>query len=322
MEKRALVTGGAGFLGSHLCKKLIRQGWQVICLDNFFTGAKHHIKDLQGQPQFELIRHDIIQPIRLEVDLIFNLACPASPQHYQHNPVATTKTSVMGALNMLGLAKRLGIPMLQASSSEVYGDPLVHPQPETYWGNVNPFGLRSCYDEGKRCAEALCFDYQRQHDISVKIARIFNTFGPNMHPADGRVISNFIVNALKGKDLTIYGDGTHSRSFCFVDDMLDGLLKLAFHPSFLGPVNLGNPNEMRIIDLAELIKDLTNTKSRLIFAPLPQDDPQKRCPDISLAQKNLGWQPKVGLEDGLKSTIQYFDELLSNPQLKTVNKDP
>lgn len=310
-RKRVLVTGGAGFLGSHICHRLIQDGHEVLCLDNFFTGWKQNIRHLIGHPRFELIRHDVIEPIRLEVDEIVNMACPASPIHYQQNPVATTKTSVMGALNMLGLAKRLNIKILQASTSEVYGDPSIHPQPESYWGHVNPFGIRACYDEGKRCAEALFFDYRRQHNLRIKIARIFNTYGPNMHPADGRVISSFIVQALRGEPLTIFGDGMQSRSFCYVDDLIEGLILLLDAPSDVtGPVNLGNPEERTIRDLAELIVDLCHSKSRLEFRPLPTDDPRQRCPDIALATDALGWRPKTSLREGLTKTIAYFDDLL------------
>lgn len=311
LEKRALVTGGAGFLGSHLCRRLLASGHEVICLDNFYTGQKQNIRPFLTDTAFEVIRHDVVEPIRLEVDLIFNLACPASPVHYQNNPVATTKTSVMGALNMLGLAKRLNIKILQASTSEVYGDPAVHPQKETYWGHVNPFGIRSCYDEGKRCAEALFFDYRRQHNLNIKIARIFNTYGPNMHLHDGRVVSNFIVQALKGEPLTVYGDGQQSRSFCYVDDLVDGLLRLMnTSDQVVGPINLGNPNEATIIQLAETIVRLCGSRSNIEFRPLPGDDPRQRCPDIALAKRVLHWQPRVTLEDGLKQTIDYFDRLL------------
>ncbi|MCB1052272.1 MAG: SDR family oxidoreductase [Acidobacteria bacterium] len=311
MATRVLVTGGAGFLGSHLCQRLLAQGQEVICLDNFFTGSKRNIKPFLGDPHFELIRHDVIQPIRLEVDQIFNLACPASPVHYQHNPVATTKTSVMGALNMLGLAKRLNIPILQASTSEVYGDPQEHPQTESYWGHVNPFGIRSCYDEGKRCAEALFFDYRRQHHMAIKIARIFNTYGPNMHPADGRVISNFIVQALTNKPITIFGKGNQTRSFCFVDDLVSGLVQLMGTTSDItGPINLGNPQEHTILELAELILELTQSRSTLTFEPLPGDDPKQRCPDVELASRVLQWAPSTPLREGLNRTIAYFDQLL------------
>lgn len=313
LRKRILVTGGAGFLGSHLSRRLLGDGHEVICLDNFYTGQKRNIAPLRTNPRFEFIRHDVVEPIRLEVDEIYNLACPASPVHYQNNPVATTKTSVMGALNMLGLAKRLGIKIMQASTSEVYGDPQVHPQPESYWGHVNPFGIRSCYDVGKRCAEALFFDYRRQHQVQIKIARIFNTYGPNMHPRDGRVVSNFIVQALRHQPVTIYGDGSQTRSFCFVDDLIDGFIALmATDPVFCGPVNLGNPQEFTILELANQIISATQSKSQIEFRPLPGDDPKQRCPDIGLAGEKLNWTPKVSLSQGLEKTIQYFDQLLSD----------
>jgi len=309
--KRILITGGAGFLGSHLCDRLIEQGNDVLCLDNFFTGSKENIIHLIGNPRFELIRHDIINPIFLEVDEIYNLACPASPVHYQYNAIKTIKTNVMGAINALGLAKRLKAKILQASTSEVYGDPEVHPQREDYWGRVNPIGIRSCYDEGKRAAECLMMDYHRQNRVSVKIARIFNTYGPRMAPDDGRVVSNFIVQALKGKDITVYGDGSQTRSFCYVDDMIDGLIRTMNTPdSFLGPVNLGNPVEFSIIDLAKTVIRMTNSPSKIIFNPLPQDDPTQRKPDISLAGEMLGWQPKIHLEDGLRETIAYFRKVI------------
>ncbi len=311
-RKTILVTGGSGFLGSHLCDRLVRDGQDVICLDNFFTGAKRNIEHLIGNPHFELIRHDVTFPLYVEVDEIYNLACPASPIHYQHDPAQTTKTSVHGAINMLGLAKRLRCRILQASTSEVYGDPSVHPQREDYWGNVNPIGPRSCYDEGKRCAETLFFDYWRQHGIEIKVARIFNTYGPRMHPNDGRVVSNFIVQALQGKPITIYGDGSQTRSFCYVDDMIEAFVRLMSSPSDLtGPLNLGNPAEFTIRELAELVIDLTGSRSKLTFADLPQDDPKQRRPDISLAGKHLGWAPEVQLSEGLSETIRYFDRVLA-----------
>jgi len=309
--KIILITGGAGFLGSHLCDRLIGQGNDILCLDNFFTGSKENILHLIGNPRFELIRHDIINPIFLEVDEIYNLACPASPVHYQYNAIKTIKTNVMGTINTLGLAKRLKAKILQASTSEVYGDPEVHPQQEDYWGRVNPIGIRSCYDEGKRAAECLMMDYHRQNGVSVKIARIFNTYGPRMAQDDGRVVSNFIVQALKGKDITVYGDGTQTRSFCYVEDMIDGLVRTMDTPdSFLGPVNLGNPVEFSIINLAETVIRMTKSPSKIIFNPLPQDDPTQRKPDISLAGEMLGWQPKIHLEDGLRKTIEYFRQFI------------
>jgi UDP-glucuronate decarboxylase len=309
---RSLVTGGAGFLGSHLCDRLIGRGEEVLCADNYFTGGRQNIEHLLSHPRFELIRHDITFPLYVEVDRIFNLACPASPIHYQHDPVQTTKTSVHGAINMLGLAKRLQARILQASTSEVYGDPEVHPQREDYWGRVNPIGIRSCYDEGKRCAETLFFDYHRQHALEIKVMRIFNTYGPRMHPQDGRVVSNFIVQTIKGDDITIYGDGQQTRSFCYVDDLIDGMILLMDSPSdFIGPVNIGNPIEYTMLELAETVLKLVGGKSRLKYMPLPLDDPKQRKPDIALAKSNLGWEPKVGLEDGLKETIAYFKELLS-----------
>ena len=307
---KVLVTGGAGFLGSHLCDRLLAQGHEVICLDNFFTGSKRNVAHLIGRPDFELVRHDVIEPILLEVDRIYNLACPASPVHYQYNAVKTIKTSVMGMINMLGLAKRVRARILQASTSEVYGDPEVHPQREDYWGHVNPIGIRSCYDEGKRVAETLCFDYHRQNQVDIRVMRIFNTYGPRMHPDDGRVVSNFIVQALRGDDITVYGDGSQTRSFCYVDDLLDGMVKLMEHPTLLGPVNIGNPNEFTIRQLAEQVIDLTGSKSRIVEKPLPGDDPRQRRPDITLARKELGWEPKVELREGLLKTIGYFEELL------------
>jgi UDP-glucuronate decarboxylase len=305
--KRILVTGGAGFLGSHLCERLLAEGNDVICLDNFFTGSKDNILQLLSHPRFELIRHDIINPIYLEVDEIYNLACPASPVHYQFNPIKTIKTNVMGAINTLGLAKRVKATILQASTSEVYGDPEVHPQPEAYWGRVNPIGIRSCYDEGKRAAECLMMDYRRQNHVKVKIARIFNTYGPKMAVRDGRVVSNFIVQALTHQDITLYGDGSQTRSFCYVDDMIDGLVKMMGTPDdFFGPVNLGNPQEFTILELAGRLIRMTGSRSKIIHAPLPQDDPVQRRPDIRLARETLDWQPKVPLEEGLERTIAYF----------------
>jgi len=311
-RKRILITGGAGFLGSHLSERLLKEGNEILCLDNFFTGTKGNIDHLMDDRNFELIRHDIEFPIHLEVDEIYNLACPASPPHYQHNPIHTNKTSVLGAINMLGLAKRQNAKIMQASTSEVYGDPQVHPQTEDYWGNVNPIGIRSCYDEGKRCAETLFFDYYRENQVKIKIARIFNTYGPYMHPSDGRVVSNFIIQALKGEDITIYGDGSQSRSFCYVDELIDGFIRLMATDAFTGPVNLGNPIEFTIKELAEKIIEMTNSKSRLSLNPLPQDDPKQRQPDITLAKKELGWEPIIKLEEGLKSTISYFEDLIKN----------
>jgi UDP-glucuronate decarboxylase len=312
-RKRILVTGGAGFLGSHLCERLVAQGHDVLCVDNYFTGRKENISHLMDSKSFEAYRHDVTMPLQVEVDAIYNLACPASPVHYQWDPVQTTKTSVLGAINMLGLAKRLGATVLQASTSEVYGDPTVHPQNETYCGNVSTLGPRACYDEGKRCAETLFMDYHRQHRTRIKIARIFNTYGPRMHPNDGRVVSNFIVQALRGEDITVYGQGEQTRAFCFVDDLIDGLLRLNATPDdFIGPVNLGNPHEITVRSLAERIIDLVNSPSKIVFRPLPQDDPLQRCPDISLARQALDWQPTVPLEDGLRRTIAYFDSLLSH----------
>ena len=310
--KRILVTGGAGFLGSHLCERLLNEKNEVLCADNFFTGSKANIAHLLINPFFELIRHDVTFPLYVEVDQIYNLACPASPIHYQHDPVQTTKTSVHGAINMLGLAKRTKAKIFQASTSEVYGDPEIHPQPEGYWGRVNPIGIRSCYDEGKRCAETLFFDYRRQHNLCIKVARIFNTYGPRMHPDDGRVVSNFIVQALKGEDITIYGEGQQTRSFCYVDDMIEGFVRLMNTSSDVtGPVNLGNPREFTIRQLAERVIELTGTSSKLSFRPLPMDDPQQRQPDISYAKDILQWEPLVELDRGLERTIQYFDDLLS-----------
>ena len=310
-SQRILVTGGAGFLGSHLCERLLAEGQEVLCVDNFFTGAKSNIAHLRNNPYFEVIRHDVTFPLYVEIDAIYNLACPASPVHYQFDPVQTTKTSVHGAINMLGLAKRVRARILQASTSEVYGDPQVHPQVESYWGHVNPIGLRACYDEGKRCAETLFFDYHRQHGVPIKVARIFNTYGPRMHPRDGRVVSNFIVQALTRKPITLFGDGSQTRSFCYVDDLIGGLMALMRTPeSFTGPVNLGNPGEFTMRELAELILRLTGSSSKLVFKPLPPDDPRQRKPDIRLAQRELGWKPCVSLEDGLKRTIAYFEERL------------
>jgi len=310
-NKRILVTGGSGFLGSHLCKRLLNEGNEVICLDNFFTGNKENIIHLLDNPYFELLRHDVTIPLYIEVDEIYNLACPASPIHYQHDPVQTTKTCVHGAINMLGLAKRTGAKIMQASTSEVYGDPQVHPQVESYWGRVNPIGIRSCYDEGKRCAETLFLDYRRQHNLDIKIARIFNTYGPNMHADDGRVVSNFIVQALKGEDITIYGDGEQSRSFCYVDEMVDAFIRLmATDSDFIGPVNLGNPGEFTIRELAEKTLSMIGSKSTLINEPLPEDDPRQRQPDISLAKEKLGWQPVIKLDEGLAKTIKYFRSVL------------
>lgn len=310
--KRILITGGAGFIGSHLSERLLGEGNDVICLDNYFTGSKNNILHLIGNPRFELVRHDVTMPFFAEVDEIFNLACPASPIHYQYNGIKTIKTSVMGAINMLGLAKRTKAKILQASTSEVYGDPNIHPQTEGYWGNVNPIGIRSCYDEGKRCAESLFMNYHEQNDVRIKIIRIFNTYGPRMHPNDGRVVSNFIVQALQNKDITIYGDGSQTRSFQFVDDLVEGMVRLMnTNDSFVGPVNVGNPGEFTILQLAEKIIKMTNSKSKLVNLPLPQDDPIQRQPDISLAKKELGWEPKVQLEDGLARTIAYFKKAIN-----------
>jgi UDP-glucuronate decarboxylase len=311
VRKRILVTGGAGFLGSHLCERLLSDGNDVLCADNFFTGTKDNIVHLIGNPHFEVLRHDVTFPLYVEVDEIYNLACPASPIHYQFDPVQTTKTSVHGAINMLGLAKRIKAKIFQASTSEVYGDPKMHPQREDYWGHVNPIGIRSCYDEGKRCAETLFFDYRRQHNLNIKVARIFNTYGPRMHPNDGRVVSNFIVQALKGEPITIYGDGKQTRSFCYVDDLIEGFIRLMSMPEdFTGPVNLGNPGEFTIRELAEKVITLTGSGSTLVFNKLPSDDPMQRQPDISYAREKLGWKPAIALEEGLPKTIQYFDNLL------------
>lgn len=311
--KRVLVTGGAGFLGSHLCKRLLADGHEVLCVDNFFTGPKGNILPLMANPNFEMIRHDVSLPLYVEVDEIYNLACPASPIHYQHDPVQTTKTSVIGAINMLGLAKRLGAKIFQASTSEVYGDPEIHPQPESYWGRVNPNGIRSCYDEGKRCAETLFFDYWRQHGLRIKVARIFNTYGPNMHPNDGRVVSNFIVQAIQNQPITIYGDGSQTRSFCYVDDLIEVFVRLMDSADdFTGPVNTGNPGEFTIKQLAEKVVEMTNSSSELIYKPLPADDPSQRKPDITLAREKLGWEPGIKLAEGLAKTIPYFVELLKN----------
>jgi len=312
-NKRILVTGGAGFLGSHLCERLLNEGHEILCVDNFYTGRRANIAHLVNNPYFEVLRHDITFPLYVEADEIYNLACPASPIHYQFDPVQTTKTSVHGSINMLGLAKRVKARILQASTSEVYGDPTVHPQPETYWGNVNPIGLRSCYDEGKRCAETLFFDYHRQHKLKIKVARIFNTYGPRMYPNDGRVVSNFIMQALRGEDLTVFGDGSQTRSFCYVDDMIDGLIKFMSSPDdFTGPVNLGNPKEFSILDLANKVIELTGSKSKIVFGPLPADDPMQRQPDISLAREKLNWEPEIPIEEGLKKTIAYFERLISS----------
>jgi UDP-glucuronate decarboxylase len=311
--KRILVTGGAGFLGSHLCDRLIKDGNDVLCLDNFFTGSKSNIAHLGTNPNFELMRHDVTFPLYVEIDQIYNLACPASPVHYQHDPVQTTKTSVHGAINMLGLAKRTGARIFQASTSEVYGDPEQHPQQESYWGRVNPIGPRSCYDEGKRCAETLFFDYHRQHQLEIKVVRIFNTYGPRMHPNDGRVVSNFIVQALKGQDITIFGDGSQTRSFCYVDDLIDGFVRMMdTEKGVTGPINLGNPGEFTMLELAEKVIKLTASKSKLVFQALPIDDPKQRQPDINLAKQHLDWEPKINLEDGLKETIAYFRKLLND----------
>ena len=311
LRKRILITGGARFLGSHLCERLLDSGVDVLCLDNYFTGTRDNIAHLMNNPHFEVLRHDVTFPLYVEVDEIYNLACPASPIHYQHDPVQTTKTSVHGAINMLGLAKRVGAKIMQASTSEVYGDPDIHPQVEGYWGNVNPIGLRSCYNEGKRCAEALFFDYYRQHQLKIKVARIFNTYGPRMHPNDGRVVSNFIVQALNGEPITVYGKGDQTRSFCFVDDMVQAFINLmGSEDDFLGPVNVGNPDEFTIMELAEKVIDQTGSKSKIVSNPLPQDDPKRRQPNIALAKEKINWEPKVKLDEGLAKTIQYFDQLL------------
>ena len=320
IRKRILVTGGAGFVGSHLCERLLKKGHDIICLDNFFTGTKTNIKHLFDHPHFELMRHDVTFPLYVEVDEIYNLACPASPIHYQHDPVQTTKTSVHGAINMLGLAKRLKAKILQASTSEVYGDPEVHPQPEEYWGRVNPIGIRSCYDEGKRCAETLFFDYHRQHNLKIKVARLFNTYGPNMHPNDGRVVSNFIMQALRGKDISIYGDGSQSRSFCYIKDLIDGLILLMeSSDEITGPINLGNPVEFTIEELAHKVIAMTGSKSKLTFYPLPEDDPRQRQPNIAKAKEYLGWQPIIKLEEGLKPTIEFFSHLVEAEKHKLSN---
>lgn len=312
-NKSILVTGGAGFIGSHLCERLLKEGNEVVCLDNLYTGSKENIRHLLGDPHFEFVRHDIVHPVFLEVDEIYNLACPASPVHYQFNPVKTIKTNVMGSVHMLGLAKRVHAKILQASTSEIYGNPEVHPQDESYWGNVNPIGIRSCYDEGKRCAETLFFDYYRQNKVKIKVVRIFNTYGPRMHPNDGRVVSNFIVQALQNKPITIYGDGSHTRSFCYVDDMVQGIFTMMNTPDdLIGPVNLGNPGEFTIMELARKIIELTNSKSKIEHKPLPADDPVRRKPNITQAREKLGWEPAIPLEDGLKRTIEYFDSIVSN----------
>ncbi len=311
LNKRILITGGAGFLGSHLCERLLKEGNEVLCVDNFFTGSRQNISHLMDNKNFELMRHDVTFPLYVEVDEIYNLACPASPVHYQFDPVQTTKTSVMGAINMLGLAKRLKIKVLQASTSEVYGDPEIHPQPETYKGSVNPIGIRACYDEGKRCAETLFFDYHRQHNVKIKVMRIFNTYGPRMHPNDGRVVSNFIVQALKDEDITVYGDGNQTRSFCYCDDLIDGMIRLMnSDDGITGPINIGNPGEFTILELAQKVIQLTNSKSKIIYMPLPQDDPMQRKPVIDLAKEKLGWEPKVALDDGLIRTISYFEQMI------------
>ncbi|MCU4156887.1 SDR family oxidoreductase [Carboxylicivirga sp. A043] len=311
MKNRVLVTGGAGFIGSHLCERLLNEGNEVICMDNYFTGSKENVVHLMDNPYFELIRHDVTHPYFVEVDQIYNLACPASPVHYQYNSIKTIKTSVMGAINMLGLAKRIKARILQASTSEVYGDPLIHPQTEDYWGNVNPIGIRSCYDEGKRCAESLFVNYHQQNGVDIRIIRIFNTYGPRMNPNDGRVVSNFIVQALKGEDITVFGDGKQTRSFQYVDDLVEGMIRMMNNEDFVGPVNIGNPNEFTMLELAQNVIDLTNSKSKLVYLPLPADDPLQRQPDISLAKEKLNnWEPTVQLREGLTQTIQYFDDLL------------
>jgi UDP-glucuronate decarboxylase len=319
LEKRVLVTGGAGFLGSHLCERLLERGSDIVCVDNFFTGAKRNIGHLAGNKRFELVRHDVTFPLYVEVDEIYNLACPASPVHYQHDPVQTTKTSVHGAINMLGLAKRLRAKILQASTSEVYGDPNVHPQPEEYWGHVNPIGTRSCYDEGKRCAETLFFDYWRQHRLRIKVARIFNTYGPRMHPNDGRVVSNFIIQALRGRDITVYGDGRQTRSFCYVDDLVDAIIRLMeTADAVTGPINIGNPAEFSIRELAEIVIDATGSRSRIVSRPLPADDPRQRQPDIAKARQVLGWTPRTPLKEGLSRTIAYFEGLLQEDGVRAM----
>ncbi len=313
VPKKVLITGGAGFIGSHLCERLLEQGCDVLCVDNYFTGSKDNIAHLLDNPRFEIMRHDVTFPLYVEVEEIYNLACPASPVQYQHDPVQTTKTSVHGAINMLGLAKRLRAKVFQASTSEVYGDPEIHPQHEAYWGNTNPIGLRACYDEGKRCAETLFFDYRRQHGLNIKVARIFNTYGPRMHPNDGRVVSNFIVQALRGEDITVYGDGSQTRAFCYVDDLVEGFLRLMdAADDFTGPVNLGNPGEFTILELAEKVIEMVGSGSKIAFKDLPMDDPTRRRPDISLAEKELGWKPTIDLDAGLRRTVDYFDALLSS----------
>jgi UDP-glucuronate decarboxylase len=317
-DKRVLVTGGAGFLGSHLCDRLLDQGANVLCVDNFFSGTRSNVEHLIGHKRFDLIRHDVTFPLYVEVDEIYNLACPASPIHYQRDPVQTTKTSVLGAINMLGLAKRVKAKILQASTSEIYGDPIVHPQSESYWGNVNPVGPRSCYDEGKRCAETLFFDYWRQHKLRIKVARIFNTYGPRVHPNDGRVVSNFIVQALLGRDITIYGDGSQTRSFCFVDDLIDGLMRLmSSRDAVIGPINLGNPVEFTILELATMVIELTGSRSRIVYRPRPEDDPRQRRPDISQSEEILAWCPRVTLKTGLHPTINYFKEILKDESVRS-----
>jgi UDP-glucuronate decarboxylase len=322
LEKRILVTGGAGFLGSHLCDRLLAAGADLVCVDNFFTGAKRNIEHLIGDKRFELVRHDVTFPLYVEVDEIYNFACPASPVHYQHDPVQTTKTSVHGAINMLGLAKRLRAKILQASTSEVYGDPTVHPQAEDYWGRVNPIGPRSCYDEGKRCAETLFFDYRRQHNMPIKVMRIFNTYGPRMHPNDGRVVSNFVIQALLGQDITVYGDGSQTRSFCYVDDLIDGMMRLMATPDAVtGPINIGNPTEFTILQLASQVIEMTGSRSKIVHRPKPQDDPRQRRPDISKAQELLKWSPRTSLQDGLKTTIAYFEELLKDQGVRAMVVD-
>jgi len=319
LQRRILVTGGSGFLGSHLCESLLAEGANVICLDNFFTGSRRNVEHLLDNKHFELIRHDVTFPIYLEIDQIYNLACPASPIHYQHDPVQTTKTSVHGAINMLGLAKRVKAKIMQASTSEVYGDPNVHPQTEDYWGHVNPIGPRSCYDEGKRCAETLFFDYWRQHKLRIKVARIFNTYGPRMHPNDGRVVSNFIVQGLLGQDMTIYGDGSQTRSFCYVDDMIDGFIRLmTSDDSVTGPINIGNPNEFTILELATMVTEMIGTRSKIVRRPLPENDPRQRQPNISLAKQHLSWEPRTPLKEGLIKTIAYFEKLLSDGKMRDV----